>query len=209
MKTILFNDKENFDRSISRLNKNKSNKEQRFFKIELAHDFIFKKVESILKNQSHCLELVKTLIYTGEYNPKALSNMKYACNSKIKDMERLIKKEDILLEKVEKMSSDENLKKEVLEHVTYIKEIFQGIRDSNIKAIAQQSKNAEGQKNLFEYIKRTIPFCEFRTTNLVTRKGYIQQKGVDAKFSTDLILLAQSNAFDVAILLTGDADLKE
>lgn len=136
--------------------------------------------------------------------------MKYACSSKIKEMTELIKKEELLLEKVTTQDTISNeLKKEVVDHVNSIKSVFQKIKESNIKAIEQHSKNAEGQKSLFSYVKNTIPFSEFRTTNLVTRQGYIQQKGVDAKFSTDLILLAQSNAFEVAILLTGDADLKE
>lgn len=209
MKAILFDDKENSEKSLGRINKKRLSSNQRFWKIEHFHNFIFRKVESLLKNQSHCLELVKTLIYTGEYNPKALSNMKYACNSRIKEINELIKKEEFLLEKVTSITANDEIKKEVLNHVNSIKEVFQKTKSSNIKAIEQHSKNAEGQKRFFEFVKNTIPFSEFRTTNLVTRQGYIQQKGVDAKFSTDLILLAQSNAFDVAILLTGDADLKE
>jgi len=135
--------------------------------------------------------------------------MKYACGSKIKEMNELIKKEELLLKKAEEIRDNEDLKKEVLNHVKSTKRIFEKFKDSNVKAIEQHLRNAEGQRRFFEYVRKVIPFSEFRTTHLVTRQGYIQQKGVDAKFSTDLILLAQSNAFDVAILLTGDADLKE
>jgi len=209
MKCIIFNDKENSDRSLNRLNKGRQADTQRFWKIKLFHDFIFQKVGFLLKKQCTNLELVKTMIYTGEYNVKALNNVKRSCGSKIKEMNELIAKEDALLNKVTKISGHEELKEEVVKHVNSIKQIFQNIKDSNIRAIEQQSKNAEGQKDFFDYIKNEIPFTELRTTLLVTRQGLIQQKGVDAKFSTDLILLAQSNAFDVAILLSGDADLRE
>jgi len=207
MKAIIFDDRENSNRSLSRLNQKREYNHKRFFKIELFHNFIFKKVESLLKN-TNSLELIKTLVYTGEYNIKALTNAKRNCGSEIKKMNDLIEKEDILLSKINKITGQDELKKEVVEHVNSLKYVFQDIKSKNIRVIEQQTINANAQKKLFDYIK-TIPFTELRTTPLVTRQGIIQQKGVDAKFSTDLILLAQSNAFDVAILLTGDADLKE
>ena len=209
MKTIIFNDKENSDRSLSRLNKNRKPDAQRFWKIKLFHQHIFKKVEAILENNCESLDLVKTLIYTGEYNVKAINNVKKSCGSKIREMNQLISKEDELLAKVQKITGHDGLKEEVIEHVNVVKGIFLKFKDSSMRAIAQQSKNAEGQRSFFEYVKKKLPFTELRTTPLVTRQGIIQQKGVDAKFSTDLILLAQANSFDVAILLTGDADLKE
>src|SRR3989344_4353008 len=207
MKAIIFDDRENSNRSLSRLNQKREYNHKRFFKIELFHNFIFKKVESLLKN-TNSLELIKTLVYTGEYNIKALTNAKRNCGSEIKKMNDLIEKEDILLSKINKITGQDELKKEVVEHVNSLKYVFQDIKSKNIRVIEQQTINANAQKKLFDYIK-TIPFTELRTTPLVTRQGIIQQKGVDAKFSTDLKLLAQSNAFDVAILLTGDADLKE
>ena len=124
-------------------------------------------------------------------------------------MNELIAKEDELLKKIDKIVNHDNLKQEVIEHVNSVKSIFQETKEKSIKAIAQQSRNAEGQNNFFKYVSQEMTFTELRTTPLVTRDGRIQQKGVDARFSTDLILLAQSNAFDVAILLTGDADLEE
>lgn len=209
MKAIIFNDKDNSDRSLDRLNKKRESDDKRFWKIKLLHEFIFKKVAHLLKNQCNELELVKTFIYTGEYNPQVLNNIKKNCGSKIKEMNELIKKEDLLLKNVTSIKNHDVIKKEVIEHVNSIKKIFEETKKSNIKAIEQQQKNAEGQKNFFKYIKENLPFTELRTTPLVTRQGFIRQKGVDAKFSTDLLQLAQSNAFDVAILMTGDADLKE
>ncbi|MBI2124542.1 NYN domain-containing protein, partial [Candidatus Pacearchaeota archaeon] len=169
----------------------------------------FKEVRKFLGDNLHSLELVKTLIYTGEYNQKVLLNAKRNCASKIKEMSELIAKENLLLKKVSEIKDHDELRGEVTVHVNSIKEVFQRVKDKNILVIAQQSKKSEGQKKFFNYVKNTIPLTEFRTTPLVTRQGIIQQKGVDAKFSTDLLVLAQSNAFDVAILLTGDADMKE
>lgn len=208
MKVIIFNDKENSDRSLRRLNQNRKFEDKRFFKIELFHNFIFQKIKLVLKEQSENFELIKTLVYTGEYNQRAITNAKRSCSIKIKEMGELIKKEDALLSRVNQITGHDELKKEVVEHVDSLKRVFQEIKDKNIEVIKEQTKKAEAQKTLFGYIK-TLPFTELCTTPLVTRQGIIQQKGVDAKFSTDLILLAQSNAFDVAILLTGDSDLKE
>ena len=135
MKAIIFNDKENSDKSLSRLNKGRQVGIQRFWKIKLFHDFIFQKVWSSIKKQCTNLELVKTMIYTGEYNVKALNNVKRSCGSKIKEMNELIAKEDALLNKVTKISGHEELKEEVVKHVNSIKQIFQNIKDSNIRAI--------------------------------------------------------------------------
>ena len=135
MKCIIFNDKENSDRSLNRLNKDRQVDTQRFWKIKLFHDFIFQKVGFLLKKQCTNLELIKTMIYTGEYNVKALNNVKRSCGSKIKEMNGLIAKEDALLDKVTKISGHEELKEEVVKHVNSIKQIFQYIKDSNIRAI--------------------------------------------------------------------------
>jgi uncharacterized LabA/DUF88 family protein len=209
MKAIIFNDRDNSNKSLSTLNKQRSLDNQRVWKIKLFHDLIFQKVMSKLKNKCNSLELVKTFIYTGEYNAKALNNVKKSCSSKIKEMNDLIAREDALLEKINCLNGYDDLKVEVTAHVESLKEVFEDIKQSKIRAIQQQSKNAESQKRFFEYVTNNLPFTEMRTTPLVTRNGVIQQKGVDAKFATDLLLLSQSNAFDVAILLTGDADLKE
>ncbi|MBI2576761.1 NYN domain-containing protein [Candidatus Woesearchaeota archaeon] len=209
MKAIIFNDKDNSDRSLNRLNKKRSFDDKRFWKIGLFHGYIFDKVKGLLVNQCSSIELVKTLIYTGEYNPRAINNVKKSCGLKIKEMNELIKKENLLLTKVNSIIGHDELKKEVLEHVNSVKNIFESLKNRYVDAISKQGKNSDGQKAFFSYVRENLLFTELRTTPLVTRDGIIQQKGVDAKFATDLILLAQSNAFDVAILLSGDADLKE
>lgn len=209
MKAIIFNDKDNSDRSLDRLNKIRNTDQKRFWKTKLFHQLIFKKVKNLLKDQCRELELVKTFIYTGEYNAKVLNNIKKNCGAKIKEMNELIQKEDLLLQKVIRIVGHDVIRKEVIDHVTSVKTVFEQIKLSNLKAIEQQQKNARGQEDFFSYVKTNLPFTELRTTPLVTRQGFVRQKGVDAKLSTDLLQLGQSNAYDVAILLTGDADLKE
>ena len=65
MKAIIFNDKDNSDRSLNRLNLIREKGKQRFWKIRLFHDYMFQKVKEVLGEQAHCLELVKTLLYTN------------------------------------------------------------------------------------------------------------------------------------------------
>ncbi len=209
MKSVIFNDKENFDRSLNRLNKHRTPEKKRFWKIKLFHDYIFHKVTSILKDNTNNLELIKTIIYTGEYNSRAINNVKRNCGTKIKEMNELIGKENLLLSKIFTIEEHDELKKEIIEHVDTLKQTFEETKGKQLKVIHQQSKNLDGQQKFFAYVREQLPFTELRTTPLVTRQGYIQQKGVDAMISIDLILFAQSNAFDVAILLSGDLDLKE
>jgi uncharacterized LabA/DUF88 family protein len=209
MKAIIFNDKENSDRSLNRLNRARDNSHQRFWEIKLFHAHILHIVKELLKNKVHCVELVKALIYTGEYNARALNNVKKSCGDRIREMNELIKKENQLLQKVSEMRGNDGIKREITDHVKSVKSVFETIKNDAYNAIQKQNKNAEGQIKFFSYVRGDLPFSELRTSPLVTRKGVVQQKGVDAKFATDLILLAQANAFDIAILLTGDADLKE
>lgn len=48
-----------------------------------------------------------------------------------------------------------------------------------------------------------------KTTPLKQRNGEIYQKGVDVLIATDLINLAHTNAYELAIVLSGDTDLIE
>lgn len=52
-------------------------------------------------------------------------------------------------------------------------------------------------------------FIDLRTTPLKQSEGEIYQKGVDVLLATDLVNLAHTNAYDVAIILSGDTDLVE
>lgn len=208
MKIIIFNDKDNSDRSLERLNYSRPEGDKRFWRFEEFHQLVFKKVKSILEKRTPICELNKIYMYTGEYNPKALNSMKKVCGDTIRDLNELINKENSLLQKIYSMTGNEQLKEEVKTHVNTIKQRFEELKQIKIEAIEKTKQRSEGQMAFFQKIRETS-FIELRTTPLVNRNGFIQQKGVDVKLATDLIQLGHANAYDVAVLLTGDADLKE
>ena len=75
-----------------------------------------------------------------------------------------------------------------------------------------QKNKANSNKNL-DLISQSLAFCEkckIKIKSLLQALGVFKQhkeKGVDVKIAVDLIKLADENAFDIAILLSGDADL--
>ena len=207
MKTTIFDDKANSEKSIDRLNYNRTT-DKRFFKIELLHKLVFQKTQKILSERTNSVEWVKTYIYTGEYNDKAMGMLKKSCGDTIREMNELIDKENQLLQKIHTLSENPDLKAQVRSHVTSVKERFEQHKRLKETALEKQTRSAEAQKNFFVKIHE-MDFVELKTTPLVCRNGYIIQKGVDVKLATDLIQLAFSNAYDVAVLMTGDLDLKE
>lgn len=81
------------------------------------------------------------------------------------------------------------------------------------------TKSYEGQQSFFEFLRRTRIF-EIRlghrvkrseqhqcpTCNAVFSKDTFAQKGVDSLMVLDLLSLAARNAYDIAILVSGDQD---
>jgi len=68
--------------------------------------------------------------------------------------------------------------------------------------------NPEGykrQQNFFNKIKK-IPFLELKLGRLVIRSGVPLEKGVDVLITVDMIKYARNNAYDTAILVSGDGD---
>ncbi|MBW2974896.1 NYN domain-containing protein [Candidatus Woesearchaeota archaeon] len=154
------------------------------------------------------LELVRTYVYTGCYTPEMMNAFKRQCGVEIRNMNELIKQEDNLLKEINKSKIDGELKSKIEAHVNNSKEIFINIKDQKIKAIQDHNRRSEGQKGAFDYYSHQ-KFFQLRTTPLQARNSYINQKGVDVKLATDLIQLGYTNAFDIALILTGDTDLLE
>lgn len=74
------------------------------------------------------------------------------------------------------------------------------------------------QQRFFNALNR-VPYLELRLGRMVTRedecadcharhKRY-QEKGVDMRIGVDMLALASKNNYDVAVLVTGDGDLRE
>ncbi|MEK6946429.1 MAG: NYN domain-containing protein [Nanoarchaeota archaeon] len=207
MKIIVFDDAANSIKSLERLNYRRPLSDKRDWKFSDFHKLILKKTQGLLKDRSNSFEVVRTYIYTGEYTQKVMGIFRKDCFNTIKDMDELIKNEVQLLQKVEGMGGANNLKLEIRQHVNTVKTKFEQIRQSKFDAMDNQAAQAEQQKDFFKKVRESK--FERRTTPLVNREGYIRQKGVDVKLATDLIKFAHSNAYDVAILMSGDSDLTE
>ena len=61
------------------------------------------------------------------------------------------------------------------------------------------------QQSFFSSIKK-VPFLELKLVRLVIRGGVPIEKGVDVLITVDMIRYARNNAYDTAILVSGDGD---
>lgn len=208
MRVIIFNDKNNFEGSLNLLNERKKKGEKRFWRIELCIQYLFKKLGEIFSWKPEELKLIRTYIYTGEYTTRILRKHRRYCREKIKEIDKRINDEENLLSKVSSNDIDDALKKEVEEHIKEIKEIFENQKIGFGRNMDKQKRNSEGQKALFERLKK-MPLTEYKTTPLKHANGIIYQKGVDVKLATDIVHLANMNAYDIALIFGGDTDLAE
>jgi len=62
------------------------------------------------------------------------------------------------------------------------------------------------QQRFFERL-RDVPYLELRLGRLEKRGSTVIEKGIDVAIATDMLRRAYSNAYDTAILISGDADL--
>ncbi|MEW6668314.1 MAG: NYN domain-containing protein [Thermodesulfobacteriota bacterium] len=72
-----------------------------------------------------------------------------------------------------------------------------------IKELDEQRYRA--QQRFFERLKNT-PYLTVKLGRLVNRNGVYVEKGVDINIAVDMLRLAQNNAYDTAILVSGDGD---
>lgn len=208
MKVIIFSDKQNFDGSLNLINKKLKKKEKRFWNYEKYIPFLFEKIKSLDKLKDGDLRLIKTFFYTGKYNSKLINKFKWNCNKKINELNRLIINEQDLLDFISKQDIENNVKIKIKNHVKLFKEEFEQRKTEFKNKIEKQKRNFNGQKEFFEKINKNS-LIEVRTTPLKQGDGEIYQKGVDVKIATDIINLAHSGAYDIALILGGDTDLIE
>lgn len=213
MKLIIFNDKENFDGCLNLINKRFPKGQRRFWDINKYIPFLLKKVKDIdggiFKGEN--VELIKTYFYTGKYNSKLIQRFKWNCNLKIKEINDIILNEKTLLKEVSnksKCSMKNDLRKKVREHVKKFIRIFDDRKEHLLERIEKQVRNRDGQIELFKKLEK-IPNLELKTTPLKQGGGEIYQKGVDVQIATDLVNLAHTGVYDIALILGGDSDLKE
>ncbi len=73
------------------------------------------------------------------------------------------------------------------------------------KILKENPSGYAAQQKFFTRIKK-IPFLELKLGRLVIRKGIPIEKGVDVLITVDMIRYARNNAYDTAILVSGDGD---
>ncbi len=210
MKVIIFNDIDNFNGSLNIINEKLGDGEKRFWDIDKYTPFILEKIKGLEKSKfsKEELKLIKTYVYTGKYSSKIISGLIWNCKNKIKEIQNIINKENSLKEEISKHKLDEKLNKKIINHVANIIDIFDKRKNLYVERINKQVRNRKGQQKFFEKIEGNL-FIELKTMPLKQADGEIYQKGVDVKLATDLVNLAHTNAYDVALILGGDTDLVE
>lgn len=210
MRVIIFNDIKNFDGCLNFINEKYPKGKKRFWDIDKYIPFILEKIRTLDKEKFNKEEtkLIKTFIYTGRYNSKIITGFKWNCNKKIKEIQEVIDRENSLLKEVSKNELEKEIKNKIISHVKNIIHIFNSRKQFYIDRINKQIRNREGQNKFFQKIEGN-PFIDLRTTLLKQGDGEIYQKGVDVKLAADLINLAYTNSYDIALILGGDSDLVE
>ena len=63
----------------------------------------------------------------------------------------------------------------------------------------------KSQQKFFEVIRR-IPYFDVRLGRLVKRGESLIEKGIDVRIAVDMLTMAHDDVYDVAVLVSGDAD---
>jgi len=209
MKVVIFNDTQNFNGSLNFINNRFKKDEKRFWNYKKYIPFLMKKIKSIDNLNKEDFQLIKTYFYEGRYNSRLLNSHQWHCNQKIADLNRMIKKEQFLLNFISQEKLSQKCRRKVNVHVNQNKKAFEEKKQEYFSYIAKQKRNFEGQKELFEKLKNNS-LIDLKSTPLKQKEGEIYQKGVDVLMAIDLVNLAHTpSAYDVAIILSGDTDLIE
>ncbi len=209
MKVIIFNDTQNFNGSLNFLNERFSRKNKRFWDYKKYIPFLLEKIKLLDSFNEENIELKKVYFYEGRYSNNLIKNAKWSCNQKIQELNRMIYKEQQLLNLIsQERTSSKRLRRKVNDHVNGIKEEFENKRKYILKYIEKQARQFEGQKVLFSELDSN-PLIDIKSTPLKQSEGEVRQKGVDVLLTTDLVHLAHTEAYDIAIILSGDTDIIE
>ena len=208
MKIIIFNDAQNFNGSLQFLNERFNKQNQRFWNYKKYIPFLIKKIKSIDNLNNEDLNLSKVYFYEGRYNSKLINNLRWSCNQKIKELNQKIQKEQSLLNKISQEKLSNEIRKKVNNHLEEIKKQLEREKQKYFKYIEKQKRHFEGQKELILELQNN-PLIEIKPTPLKQKEGEVYQKGVDVLLATDLVHLAHTDSYDIAIILSGDTDLIE
>lgn len=208
MRVIIFNDTQNFNGSLDLINSSLSNQNKRFWDYKKYLPFIVEKIKSL---QGFCdkeLELKKIYFYEGKYNSKIINSFKWGCNQKIKELNDMISKEQKLLNIISQEKVTSLFRCKIRRHVEEVKSNLEEKKQKYHHDISKQKRNYCGQREFFKELEGN-PLIEVKHTPLKQNGESIYQKGVDVLIATDMVNLAHNDAYDIAILLSGDTDLVE
>ena len=208
MKVMIFNDTQNFNGSLNFLNSKFDVKSKRFWNYKKYIPLLIKKIKSLEDFNNPSLELKKVFFYEGKYSNKIMKNFNWSCNQEISKINQMVKREHNLLNLVSQSQCSKMLRNKVNKHVEETKKQLEEKKKDYIHYKQKQEKQFEGQKDFFEELKNN-PLIEIRYTPLKQHLGEVHQKGVDVLLATDLVHLAHMEAYDIAIILSGDTDLIE
>jgi uncharacterized LabA/DUF88 family protein len=208
MRVIIFNDTQNFNGSLNLINEKFKKSEKRFWNYKKYIPLLIQKIKSVDNLNKEEFELIKTFFYEGKYSSKLINNLRWNCNQKIAELNNLINREQTLLNIISQEKLSPPARRKINSHVNEIKKQLEDKKQEYFSYLAKQKRNFEGQRSMFEEIQDNS-LIELRSTPLKQREGEVYQKGVDVLLATDLVNLAHINAYDIAIILSGDTDLIE
>ncbi|MDE1848697.1 MAG: NYN domain-containing protein [Nanoarchaeota archaeon] len=213
MNVIIFVDKNNFDGSLNLINDGRDEDKKRFWDINKYIPFIFEKFKETYKDKFNKdeLKLIKVIFYTGRYNARIINAVKWECKNKIWRLQRTINLERDLLRDIRKNCDlKQMVHHNTAEHILSIIKNLKEKQESFTKQIDRQIRNKNAQQKFFNNINSFKFPAELKTTLLKNNfDGDVFQKGVDVSLATDLVHLAHTQAYDFAIILSGDTDLVE
>ncbi len=208
MRVMIFNDVQNFNGSLSLLNNRFKKDEKRFWDYKKYIPFLINKLRSLQDFNNINFTLIKAFFYQGSYSNNLIKNFKWSCHQKINKINQLISKEQYLLNIISQSKVSNILRKKVNSHVEKIKEDLVKENAELYFYIEKQERNFEGQKKFLKELENN-PIIEIKSTPLKQSDGEVYQKGIDVLLAIDLVHLAHIDAYDVAIILSGDTDLIE
>ncbi|MFH1325836.1 MAG: NYN domain-containing protein [archaeon] len=208
MKVIIFNDTQNFNGSLNFINDKFNEREKRFWNYKRYIPFLIKKLKSTDNLVGKDLQLVKVYFYEGKYSSNMINNLKWSCNQKISELNKLINEQQNILNAITQEKTSRNIRRKISSPINKIKIQFEKERERYLNYIEKQKRNFEGQRELFAELGNNS-LIDVKTTPLKQKEGEVYQKGVDVLLAIDLIHLAHIDAYDIAIILSGDTDLIE
>jgi uncharacterized LabA/DUF88 family protein len=205
MDVMIFNDAQNFNSSLDFINNRYSKNKKRFWDYQKYVPFLLEKLKSLDGFEKVDFKLKKVFFYEGKYNSNLISSVNWNCNKKIGEINAMIKEEQRLLGNVSNEKISLELRRKINKHIKKVKENLEEKRQGYYSYKAKQKRNYVGQKILLEKLE-TNPLIDVKTTPLKQFEGKVYQKGVDVLLASDLINLAHMEAYDLAIILSGDTD---